>query len=224
MQFWEPLTAQYVHFLMRRMGVDLVADVGANTGQFAAKLRAHGYTGRIVSFEPLHDAFAALQSKCATDGKWECFQSAIGASEGFVTINVSANSFSSSLLQPRERTLALDPGVAYVAQETVAMHRLDRLLTPVNEGRRIFLKVDTQGYEQAVLAGAAGIMDKVVMVQMELAWTPSYEGQAEMGVMVTAMRDCGFEPAWVSSAWTDPNTLLMHEIDVTFIRRIASFS
>jgi FkbM family methyltransferase len=215
----EALSAQYVNFLMSRLGVELVVDVGANTGQFARTLRAYGYAGTIVSIEPLSAAFAELKERCANDGNWTCYQCAVGGTDGTATINVSANSFSSSLLPVRERTLQLEPRVAYIAQETVALRRLDSLLPPAAGTKRIFLKIDTQGYEQSVIAGASGILDGVVMIQMELAWTPSYEGQAEMGTMVSALRELGFEPAWVASAWTDPATLLMPEVDVTFIRR-----
>src|SRR5262245_26822768 len=106
---------------LARQGVELVLDVGANTGQFARSLRTDGYAGKIISFEPLSAAFAVLQHKCAQDRDWECHNLAIGDAEGSATINVSANSLSSSLLPVRARTLEIEPRIAYVAQETVVL-------------------------------------------------------------------------------------------------------
>jgi hypothetical protein len=59
------------------------------------------------------------------------------------------------------------------------------------------------------------------MKQMELAWTPSYEGQDSMVAMVETMKELGLEPALVTPAWTDEATGLMLEIDLAFIRPFA---
>src|SRR5260370_16699440 len=38
--------------LFSQLPIDLVLDVGANTGQFVHQCRAAGYKGKIISFEP----------------------------------------------------------------------------------------------------------------------------------------------------------------------------
>jgi hypothetical protein len=53
--------------LLRAYDIDFVVDVGANAGQYAAGLRAAGYAGRIVSFEPLTAPHRALAGATARD-------------------------------------------------------------------------------------------------------------------------------------------------------------
>ncbi|BBY20975.1 hypothetical protein MSTO_11800 [Mycobacterium stomatepiae] len=62
---------QFVNQLKSRQ-VDVVLDVGANSGQYAMGLRKRGYQGRLVSFEPLAGPFSDLQSNAAKDPLWEC--------------------------------------------------------------------------------------------------------------------------------------------------------
>ncbi|MFZ0506744.1 MAG: hypothetical protein WAM29_01280 [Methylocella sp.] len=53
---------------MRDRKITLVLDIGANKGQYGKSLRdTIGYKGRIVSFEPLREAFAILQQTAASD-------------------------------------------------------------------------------------------------------------------------------------------------------------
>src|SRR4051812_15778692 len=84
--------------LLEFVGIDLVLDVGANCGHYAVAIRAHGYTGRIVSFEPLTSAHAALQVAARGDQKWQVApRMALGDAAGEVTIRVAGNSVSSSV-------------------------------------------------------------------------------------------------------------------------------
>jgi len=62
-----------------------------------------GYAGRIVSFEPLREAHAALASVAARDGNWVAERLALGSSPGTATIHVTANLASSSFLEPTPR-------------------------------------------------------------------------------------------------------------------------
>jgi FkbM family methyltransferase len=202
--------------LLDRCGIDLVLDVGANEGQYARRLRREGFGGKIISFEPLNAAFATLQSRCDQDEAWSCHKLAVGAKDEQATINVSANSQSNSLLPVCDWTVETEPSVAYVGQETVAVRRLDGLVPELTEARRIFLKIDTQGFESRVIEGARSIVGRIAMLQLELAWQPGYEGQAALGEMVDRLRGLGFEPVLITPAWVD-RAGVIREVDVVFI-------
>src|SRR5215469_8348152 len=119
-------------FRMARMleaqGVNLVFDVGANTGQFAQSLRELGYRGRIVSFEPQSEAREQLQHVAGGDPQWEIApQLAIGAEDGEIEFHVAGNSISSSALPMLESHLRLGPDSKYVRTESVPLRRLDTI-------------------------------------------------------------------------------------------------
>ena len=80
--------------------IDVVIDVGANFGQFGESLRAKGYKGRILSFEPVAASFQVLSKKAAGDPKWEVQHCGLGAAAGEAVINVSEASDFSSILKP----------------------------------------------------------------------------------------------------------------------------
>jgi SAM-dependent methyltransferase len=96
--------------LLGHYGIDLVFDIGANTGQFAEYLRYVGYQGRIVCFEPLPEPYAQLMKLAGRDAGITCApRMAIGDISGEITINVAANQESSSILKVMERHLDGEP-------------------------------------------------------------------------------------------------------------------
>jgi hypothetical protein len=56
--------------LLKKYGISLIFDVGANVGQYAMRTRSLGYKGKIVSFEPLSSAFNHLLNNAAHDPLW----------------------------------------------------------------------------------------------------------------------------------------------------------
>ena len=52
---------------LRYINVNLVFDGGTNIGQFAQELRSVGYTGEIVSFDPLTTAHRVLSQASESD-------------------------------------------------------------------------------------------------------------------------------------------------------------
>src|SRR5262245_15195595 len=89
--------------LFERRGIDVVLDVGANTGQYGALLRRDGYEGRLVSLEPLTEPYAALQRRAQADGAWTALQVAASDADGEVVLQVTEDSRSASVLRRNER-------------------------------------------------------------------------------------------------------------------------
>ena len=202
-------------------GVNLILDVGANVGQYGLKLRSHvGYRGRIVSFEPMRSAHQALGRVAAKDGDWELApRMAIGAKEGTISLNVSSNSVSSSLLPMLDAHANAAPASRYVDAELVPMAPLDSLASGYfREDSVVLLKIDTQGYEDEVLRGAVETLSRVVGVQLELSLVPLYAGQRLMPELMEEMTGRGFELWGISPAFADPRTGRMLQVDATFFR------
>jgi FkbM family methyltransferase len=157
--------------------IDLVLDVGANVGQYAKSLRDLGYSGRIVSFEPLSSAYSQLKTASKKDLLWEIApQTAIGNQEGEIIINIAGNSYSSSALPMLDAHLESAPESAYSGSETVKLSRLDTLAKDYikSETKSIFLKIDVQGLEKQVLEGATAILPLVKGIKLELSLVPLY--------------------------------------------------
>ena len=57
--------------VLRSREINCVIDVGGNRGHFAERLRALGYRGRIVSFEPSPSTLPVITAAAAKDGRWE---------------------------------------------------------------------------------------------------------------------------------------------------------
>jgi FkbM family methyltransferase len=201
-------------------GVDLVLDVGANDGGFARDIRSFGYTGRIVSFEPLSDPFTRLSQRNARDERWSGVKVALGPEEGNAVMNVAANSYSSSLLPMRDEHRRSAPHALYVGTERVRVERLDDLFDKVSgRAARPFLKIDVQGYESQVLDGAARTLDRLCGVQLEMSLIALYDGQHLFDDLFHRMLDQGFDCWSIDPEFSDPGSGRYLQVMGTFFRR-----
>jgi len=160
----------YLLDVIRRLRVNCVLDVGAHKGFYASDLRRAGYGGYILSFEPVREDFENLSRLTERDSLWQVLNLALGSGNGRGDLHVADITDLSSFLASN---------IALQKTETVEVKRLDHILGDILsqagiEDPRIFLKIDTQGYDLEVVKGAAGILDKVVGLQSEISVTPIY--------------------------------------------------
>ena len=206
--------------LLRRFEVDVVLDVGANAGQFARHLRAMGYRGRMVSFEPLAQPYAKLKANTATIASWQAVQLALGDVDESRRIHVAGNSQSSSFLEMLPQHLAAAPKSAYVGTESVIVRRLDGIIDQYCAPRdRLFLKIDTQGFEAAVLRGAGQSLARCLGVQLEMSIAPLYQGELLLPELIGEMARQGFALMDLKPGFFDPRTDELLQLDGLFFRR-----
>ena len=207
---YHPSSSQHcaMHLLLRWLQIDLVFDVGANTGQTGEELFGSGFAGRVVSFEPLAAAHAVLARKAAMQPRWTAHpRAAVGAAPGEVTIHVAANSVSSSVLPMLQSHVDAAIGSQTVGSESAPVIRLDDVAAGCLQGSKAaLLKVDTQGFEWEVLDGAAQTLDKVAAVQLELSLVPLYGGQRLWRDYVDRMERLGFQLYFAYPAFIDEHT------------------
>lgn len=205
--------------LLRHLAVDVVFDVGANSGQYGAELRRHGFAGRLVSFEPLAEPFALLQERAGRDGAWVAVHAAVGEAEGQATVNVAGNSLSSSLLPMLPAHLDAEPSSAYVGQEVAPMVTLDAVFERYAAGyARPFVKIDAQGYERQILAAATAALARASGVQLELSLVPLYERAMSFREGLDLMGDAGLALARLDPVFEDPRTGRLLQCDGIFVR------
>jgi FkbM family methyltransferase len=205
---------------LERFDIDVVFDVGANTGQFASELRTVGYSGTIVSFEPLSDAFESLTKHARSDVRWQIHpRCAIGDFDGEIDINISGNSVSSSVLPMMEAHSGAAEQSAYVGAERVPIFRFDSAAAAyLSESSRYLIKIDAQGFEWQVLDGTGEMLRGAQGVLCELSLVPLYEGQRLWQEIIQRLEREGFTLWSIQNGFTDSRDGRTLQIDGIFFR------
>jgi FkbM family methyltransferase len=200
--------------------IDLVLDVGANTGQFAQELRLAGYKGRIVSFEPLSKAHAELCKAAQGDPLWDVYpRCALGDTEGTIDINIAGNSVSSSILPMLELHSSVAKESVYIGTEKTDLHRLENIAsTFLKNAKNPFLKLDTQGFEHQVLEGSKGILPQVKGILCELSLVPLYDSQVLWKDMLAKIEKEGFVLWAIRNGFANPANGRSLQFDGVFFK------
>lgn len=205
--------------LIKHHNIDVILDIGANIGQFGGEMRNLGYCGEIISFEPMKKAFSKLEKNAANDGKWKVYNYSVGERDGQTTINIAKNSVSSSLLENLPQLTESAPEAQFIEKETIEIRKLDSIYEGLNlTGKNVYLKIDTQGYEEMVLQGAEQSLQYVTGIQIEMAFVPSYRGTITFDKMKTKLNNLGFHLLAIENGFYDKKTGKQLEVDGVFYK------
>ena len=204
-------------------GIDCVFDVGANEGQFYTFLREEvSYEGWIVSFEPLPDLAGSLKKRSESDDRWKVMPLTLSSRSENALLRRTEESVFSSLHsasdeQP-EKYREANRTIETIAVET---HTLDALwpgLKDQLEVSRLLLKMDTQGHDLEVFAGARESLEDIPALLSELSFSPIYENSDSYREALSIFERAGYVPSVFSPvSFGDGHAAI--EMDGLFVRR-----
>ena len=198
--------------------IDCVLDVGANGGQYGAELRRIGYRGRIFSFEPDPTAFARLQQRVAGDDQWHALNLALGRSAGRYDFNIMAvslfNSFRSPSVEETDRFAGANEVAEVVSVEVARLSDVIPELARRYGPGRIFLKMDTQGFDAEVFAGGQEVHRDILGLQSEIGIKRLYAGVDHWTDQLRHYQESGFDLAGMFAVNPEEREVL--ELDCYF--------
>lgn len=131
-----------------------ILDVGANVGYFAALAAWLNPGRRIYCFEPLPGNAELIRMNCPTAN---VFNVALGRQAGTVRLQVDPHAVMATSIESRWETKDLE----------FKMMPLDQVTQEEGIQSVAFLKVDTEGMELEILAGAASTLKRTARAAME---------------------------------------------------------
>ena len=188
---YEPCTADALRRLLAPG--DTFVDVGANIGLFSLLAsRWVGPSGKVICLEPSAREFARLRGHVSRNAltNVRLFQVAAGAERGAAVLHVAESRY------PGLNTLETSfmyTGVEEDRREQVRVVRLDDFLPAQGVGPVAAMKIDVEGFEPQVVAGAQRMIarDRPVLV-IEVAGAalaPAHEGRLAMERFLI---ECGY--------------------------------
>ncbi len=216
----EYLAHGHVAAVLDTYGINCVLDVGAHRGEFGLRLRDAGYRGHIVSFEPVPEAFSHLERTAAGDPAWTAHPYALGREGAEMPMNVVVDTLSSMLpatsFGARRHPRLRDPTTVQVPVRRLDAI-LDEVIAPVSEPR-LYLKLDTQGYDLEVFAGLGERVADFIGVQSEVALLQLYEGMPRMPDALAVYEAAGLEITGLFPVSRDVRTGRVLEFDCVMVR------
>lgn len=196
-------------------------DIGANTGQFAEWVRSTGFQSGIHSFEPGGVSFQELENKTLKYENWNAYKLALGSQTAKGSLNVSADSYSSSLRTPTDTNLAAHAGVKTTTEERIQISTLDSFINSrLPKEPKLIVKIDTQGYEAEVLAGGEVTLERTVLLIIEFSLKELYLGQILFHELLPRLQCLGFFPTILEPADEDYDSLEILQIDGWFLKEV----
>jgi FkbM family methyltransferase len=137
--------------------ITLVFDVGANDGESAVTALHQFPKARVISFEPHPVTFSKLTTRKHDQPRWSVINSALGSEIGEVGLFEYGDSKINSLTDKAQYAIRFGQQSRRIS---VKCTTLDAYCAESGNERIDVLKIDTEGFDLAVLQGSSGMLQR----------------------------------------------------------------
>ena len=172
----------------------VIFDVGANHGDFAKAASAVYPESEVWLFEP-QPALIPMLSELAKHrhSRWLVEPIGLGNVDGTLPLEVAADDAIASFVGFSQRYREANPGGKAIQSVAIEVQRLDTYCNRSNISSIDVLKIDVEGYEFEVLAGAENMLRSTaaIIIEVSLIRETKQQGDA-LAQMISLLSQIGF--------------------------------
>jgi FkbM family methyltransferase len=217
----DPFTA--MQRLLLGIKEPIIFDVGAHHGHVSRLFRSLFPASTVYSFEPFQDSFEQLKMNTASDPRIKVFNFGLADRNRTQSFNSNLSSATNSLLVTDELG-SLTWGSGLLETQTIVQAEfktIDSVLEAMQIPRIDILKLDVQGAEPLVMAGACSACrtGTIGLVYSEIIIQPTYKEQKRFDESLAAFYGNGFDLYNIyNMCYTAEGRLC--QVDATFTRQV----
>jgi FkbM family methyltransferase len=213
---WLRLPAPILRRIKNGGPISLV-DLGAHKGSFTIAMSHHYEIARGILVEPLPHLAEALRQNFPMPAH-QIFECAVSDERGTASFEMTEDEFSSSLLKIKSDLPALaQVPLAKSRKLQVQVRTLDDIASEAGLEKIDLLKVDVQGAEYKVFAGAGAALEMTNAIWVEVSYKPLYEGAPTFWDIHRQLDD-RFRMVDMQPAFRAPDNEIVQS-DLLFLRR-----
>jgi FkbM family methyltransferase len=198
----------------------IIFDVGAHVGTITALYRQLFPNAEIYAFEPFQESFKKLQAASAHDRLVHAIELGLSDNAGTVRLNVNKSEMTNSLLETTKSAKSFWGGdiLDAVGHCNIEVTTIDAFCRHNAIEKIDILKIDAQGLEERILAGAASMLGekKISYIYAEMILVPTYEGQGKFHEVLSLLDGLGYSLFSVYNFDYRPSSNRLLQLDAIF--------
>lgn len=161
-----------------------------------------------------------MKEKFKKDKNWVGYNFGLGKDNLTKDINISKNSYSTSILKINKTHVNAAKELRIVSKKKIIIKKLDDIENIKNNKKlNYFLKLDVQGYEDEVLKGSLKTLKKIQGIQIELSMVQLYQRQKLFIYYINKLKKLGFDLWDLKKGFHNPKTGQVYQFDGFFFKR-----